>query len=168
MMSPAGGKHGILAARILRKLGNLVEDNKLGAVFAAETGFLLASNPDTVRAPDVAFVCRQRLDDVGPVTGYRPGAPHAGAQIETPGLQRSECPAKICSRSTPRRDSAAVRCRLCSPDRTTLSNFRSPTSRICKPLWGVTTNGAKSYAKGVSFPKTVLGGGLTKIKTAEV
>ena len=84
MMSPAGGQHGILAARILRKLGNFVEDAGLGAVFAAETGFLLTSNPDTVRAPDVAFVCRQRLDDVGPVTGYWPGAPDLAVEVLSP------------------------------------------------------------------------------------
>ena len=29
-----------------------------------------SSNPDTVRAPDVAFVSRERLEEVGPVEGY--------------------------------------------------------------------------------------------------
>ena len=51
-----------------------METNTLGKVYAAETGFKLASDPDTVRAPDVAFVSRKRIDEVGDVEGYWPGA----------------------------------------------------------------------------------------------
>jgi hypothetical protein len=35
--------------------------HELGETFAAETGFLIASNPDTVRAPVAAFVSADRL-----------------------------------------------------------------------------------------------------------
>lgn len=44
-----------------------VRANKLGKVYAAETGFKLSSDPDTARAPDVAFISQQRLDEIGPV-----------------------------------------------------------------------------------------------------
>ncbi len=60
-MSPTGGRHGILTARLTIALGQYVEANDLGEVFGAETGFKLASDPDTVRAPDVAFVHRDRI-----------------------------------------------------------------------------------------------------------
>ena len=47
-MSPAGSQHGALAARLTIALGQYVEEHDLGDVFGAETGFRLASNPDTV------------------------------------------------------------------------------------------------------------------------
>ena len=47
-------------------MGGHVRLNGLGWVFAAETGFIIHSDPDTVRAPDVSFVSRDRLnaDDI--------------------------------------------------------------------------------------------------------
>ena len=55
---PAGFEHGIRAAKIGRYLDAYVERHKLGYVCGAETGFKIARNPDTVRAPDAAFVCQ--------------------------------------------------------------------------------------------------------------
>lgn len=56
----------------------------LGVVYAAETGFLLATTPDTVRAPDVAFVSRERLARQGEVEGYWPGAPDLVMEVISP------------------------------------------------------------------------------------
>jgi len=50
MMSPAGGRHGRVAHSLALILGTHVRSRKLGLVYAAETGFLLAREPDTVRA----------------------------------------------------------------------------------------------------------------------
>jgi hypothetical protein len=52
------------------RLAQHVEANRLGIVGAAETGFKLASNPDTVRGADIAFVSKTRLEEVGEVEGY--------------------------------------------------------------------------------------------------
>jgi len=60
MMSPAGGRHGRVAVRLNKLLAIHVDDNALGATFAAETGFRIAVNPDTVRAPDGAFVRQEK------------------------------------------------------------------------------------------------------------
>jgi len=62
-MPPAGGEHGLIAGRAFRRIANFVEDEELGFVFAAETGFRIFLNPDTVRAPDVAFVAVDRFPD---------------------------------------------------------------------------------------------------------
>ncbi len=51
--TPAGYKHGRIVLNISTPLDQHVRANKLGAVFAAETGFKLESGPDLVRAPDV-------------------------------------------------------------------------------------------------------------------
>jgi len=49
-------KHGRIAMRFGRVIGNFVERHKLGEVYAAETGYVIEHNPDSVRAPDVSFV----------------------------------------------------------------------------------------------------------------
>jgi Uma2 family endonuclease len=83
-MPPAGSEHGVIAMDIGVSLGNHVKANRLGRVYAAETGFLLASDPDTVRAPDVAFVSRERVEEAGRVAGYWPGAPDLVVEVVSP------------------------------------------------------------------------------------
>lgn len=58
---PAGFEHGDIAVRIALCLGTFVRRHALGKVLGAETGFVLFDDPPTVRAPDVAFVARDRL-----------------------------------------------------------------------------------------------------------
>jgi len=58
---PAGYQHGDVAATCLATLHAFVREHKLGRVFTAETGFTLMRGPDTVRAPDVAFISTPRL-----------------------------------------------------------------------------------------------------------
>ena len=60
-VAAAGTKHGIIAIRLGGAIGNYADDRGLGLVFAAETGFTLARNPDTVLAPDAAFICADRI-----------------------------------------------------------------------------------------------------------
>jgi len=83
-MAPVGNEHGALAALFTGLLIAYVRAQKLGKVYAAETGFKISSNPDTVRAPDVAFISQQRLDEIGPVQGYWPGAPDLAVEVVSP------------------------------------------------------------------------------------
>ena len=58
-MAPAGGRHGYappVRHRYYASECYMCGMNDLGHVFAAETGFILRRDPDTVRAPDVAFI----------------------------------------------------------------------------------------------------------------
>lgn len=89
-MPPAGSEHGHLALRIASRLERHIEANALGRTYAAETGFKLASNPDTVRAPDAAFVSRERVEAAGRVEGYWPGAPDLAVEVISPGDTHSE------------------------------------------------------------------------------
>jgi Uma2 family endonuclease len=84
-MSPAGWKHGLIAGRLHGWLYAYVEKHKLGAIFASETGFLLASDPDTVRAPDIAFVCRERLSAEASSEAFWPGPPDLAVEVVSPG-----------------------------------------------------------------------------------
>jgi Uma2 family endonuclease len=83
-MSPAGHRHGRLALNITTPLDHYVRTHKLGAVYAAETGFQLTVDPDTVRAADVAFVRQERVDAVGDTDGYWPGAPDLAVEVVSP------------------------------------------------------------------------------------
>jgi Uma2 family endonuclease len=83
-MSPAGHKHGKVTVKFTWRLAQYVETQNLGVVCAAETGFLLRSNPDTVRAPDVAFITRKRAEAIGDVEGYWPGAPDLAVEVVSP------------------------------------------------------------------------------------
>lgn len=94
MMSPAGGRHGRIAGKLLLRVAQHVEAHKLGVTFAAETGFLLRQDPDTVRAPDVAFVSQARLGELANHPGYLPLAPDLVAEVVSPGDSSSEVEAK--------------------------------------------------------------------------
>jgi Uma2 family endonuclease len=83
-MAPAGHQHGRIAQRIAGLLWHHVTTHQLGEVYAAETGFKLASNPDHVRAPDCAFVRRERVVAVGEVEGFWPGAPDLAIEVVLP------------------------------------------------------------------------------------
>lgn len=83
-MSPAGHRHGRIIIRLTLPLAQHVKQNGLGEVYAAETGSKLKSNPDTVRAPDIAFITRQRVEDVGETKGYWPGAPDLAVEVLSP------------------------------------------------------------------------------------
>jgi len=53
----------------------------LGVVFSADTGFKIAADPDTVRAPDVAFVRRERIPASGIPKEFWPGAPDVAVEV---------------------------------------------------------------------------------------
>jgi Uma2 family endonuclease len=94
-MAPAGNEHGILALEFAAELRNFVKANKLGKVYAAETGFKLSSDPDTVRAPDAAFISQKRLDEIGPVLGYWPSAPDLAVEVISPNDLYTEVSEKV-------------------------------------------------------------------------
>ncbi len=80
-MSPTGGKHGVVAHRIGRLLGNWAEQQGIGLVFAAETGFKLTTNPDTVRTADVALVLNERIPATGVPDSFWEGAPDLAVEV---------------------------------------------------------------------------------------
>jgi Uma2 family endonuclease len=94
MMSPAGGRHGRLANLIAYLLTKHVSENALGQVYAAETGFKIESNPDTVLAPDVAFVHRANLGEIVDDTGFMPIAPDFVVEVLSPNDRFSRVEAK--------------------------------------------------------------------------
>ncbi|MFW6028068.1 MAG: Uma2 family endonuclease [bacterium] len=93
-MVPAGYDHGDVAFAFGLLIGQFVREHGLGKVFAAETGFLLERNPDTVRAPDVAFIRSDRLSQ-GPHPGFFEGAPDLAVEVVSPNDSASAITAKV-------------------------------------------------------------------------
>ncbi len=85
VMEPTGVEHGrvaVLAAAVLLAHVGRVGG---GVVLGAETGFVLEHDPDTVRAPDAAFISQERYDRVGPTSKYWSGAPDFAIEVLSPG-----------------------------------------------------------------------------------
>lgn len=94
-MSPAGSRHGRIGAKILSRLLAYTEASGLGEVYNSDTGFVLSSNPDTVRMPDVGFVSRERADRVGDVEVFWPGAPDLAVEVISPSDSFAEVDEKV-------------------------------------------------------------------------
>jgi Uma2 family endonuclease len=77
---PAGEIHGELSMNLGFLLKGYVKENDLGKVYAAETGFYTARNPDTVRAADSAFIAKNRLPEK-PSGGYLETVPDLTVEV---------------------------------------------------------------------------------------
>jgi Uma2 family endonuclease len=98
IMSPSGCRHGNIISRLGARLAIHVEHHDLGLTFGAETGFKLASNPDTVRAPDASFIAKKNLPQREPKDGFWPGAPDLAVEVLSPGDRTGEVDEKIDAR----------------------------------------------------------------------
>lgn len=83
-MGPAGFDHGRVALRIGARLDEFVRAERLGAVVAAETGLRLSRDPDTVRAPDAAFVAAHRLPPRQEQQRFLDLAPDLAVEVVSP------------------------------------------------------------------------------------
>jgi Uma2 family endonuclease len=84
-MSPAGSSHGAFSMNLAAPLHQFVRARKLGIVVAAETGFIIATEPDTVLAPDAAFIRQERVMATGITQKYWPGPPDLAIETMSPG-----------------------------------------------------------------------------------
>lgn len=93
-MTPAGFRHGRVAAALVMRLSAHVTENRLGRVLSSETGFLLSRDPDTVRAPDAAFVRTDRVPPDDEQAGFAALAPDLVVEVVSPGDRPDEVTAK--------------------------------------------------------------------------
>jgi Uma2 family endonuclease len=80
-MPPAGEEHGDCEGQIFYVLKRYVREHKLGKVYTGDTGFRIGD--ETVRAPDVAFVRRERIASIRS-KGFAKGAPDLAVEIFSP------------------------------------------------------------------------------------
>ena len=88
---PAGDRHGRVVMNLTLRLGAHVEHAHLGQLFAAETGFALTR--DTVRAPDIAFIRRERLPEA--TTAFLQIPPELVVEVLSPGDRAGDVLAKV-------------------------------------------------------------------------
>lgn len=85
VMSPSNFEHGRVASTANRLLSVHVHGTGSGVTLGAETGFILATDPDTVRAPDAAFVSQARVDAIGRTERFwSGGAPDLAIEVVSP------------------------------------------------------------------------------------
>ncbi len=94
MMSPSGYEHGVVAGRIHGYLFSFVKKRHLGIVTAAETGFQIGRDPDTVRAPDVGFIRADRVPRTR-TRGYFQGPPDLAVEVVSPSDRAGELASKV-------------------------------------------------------------------------
>lgn len=83
-MTPTGTSHGAVSMWIGYLILNYVETHDLGMVTAAETGFVLSTDPAIVRAPDVGFIAKARL--TSPTSErFFDGPPDFAVEVVSPG-----------------------------------------------------------------------------------
>lgn len=83
-MSLPGGEHGETALEIGYLIRAHVGPRNLGKVYAAETGFIVERDPDTVRGADVAFVAAERLARITDRKKHIPFAPDLAVEVLSP------------------------------------------------------------------------------------
>lgn len=82
---PTGGPHGYVVINGGTMLKIFVREHKLGVVNGGELGYLLQQDPDLLHAPDISFVSRARLQEIGiPERGYWPLAPDLAVEVLSP------------------------------------------------------------------------------------
>ncbi len=94
-MVPAGALHGDVAMALGFLLRGYASQKGLGKVLAAETGFRIHTDPDTVRAPDVAFVAQERIPPEGLPRGYWALAPDLVVEVVSPHDRAAEIQDKV-------------------------------------------------------------------------
>ena len=92
-MSPASFGHGGVAATIIGRLFAFVEPG-VGVVLSSETGFTISRDPDTVRAPDAAFVRADRVPPHDEQDGFAELAPDLVVEVVSPHDRASEVTSK--------------------------------------------------------------------------
>jgi len=94
-MAPSGSEHGDISADIHGSLHPYVRANNLGRTRIAEPGFILERDPDSVCAPDIAFVRQERIKAIGKTTRFWPEAPDLAIEVISPNDRYSEVNEKI-------------------------------------------------------------------------
>lgn len=96
MMSPASPVQGRYAARLGAALSVYVDEHDLGEVYTAEPGFILAPEPESVvRAPDLAFVSKERIPPAAQQQGFWALAPDLAVEVISPSETAEDIQIKV-------------------------------------------------------------------------
>lgn len=94
-MPPAFADRGDTVGALHVILGAYIRAQHLGKIYGAETGFLLARNPDTVRAPDIAFIQASRLTPAASAPNWNPVVPDMVVEVASSRDREREIAEKV-------------------------------------------------------------------------
>lgn len=80
-MPPDFADHGDTVGALHVILGAYIRTYRLGKIYGAETGFLIARNPDTVRMLDIAFIQKSRLTPEASASNWNPVIPDLAVEV---------------------------------------------------------------------------------------
>jgi Uma2 family endonuclease len=124
-MSPVNLDHGRIVLQIGFLLNSHLKRNPVGIV-GAEVGFKLATNPDTVRGPDIAFVRSERVPSAAARRGFFKGAPDVAIEVLSPDDRAGEVKAKIEEYLT----KGVLLVMVVDPDNRTVELFRGTAAKV--------------------------------------
>ena len=125
----AGLPHGRITMRLAGSLAEFIWTHGLGEIYAAETGFQLTFGPDTVLAPDIAYISKERLEQVGESDRFWPGAPDLVVEVLSP----SDRPGKVNKKTLLWLGYGAKQVWIVNQKNRTVTVYRSPsdTTTFC-------------------------------------
>ena len=88
-MAP-GIDHAQIVAEFSRELGNFVKPRRLGRVVAGDPGVKVERDPDTVRAPDVAFISARQMPLEQRNRKYSEQIPELAVEVKSPSDSRQQ------------------------------------------------------------------------------
>lgn len=92
-MAPTNITHGVLTARLSYFIAQYSYATKSGIVVAAETGFKVSTDPETVIAPDIAYISVVRAQPLTEKFGEI--APDLAVEVVSPGNSAGELREKV-------------------------------------------------------------------------
>ncbi len=84
MTPPAGEEHGTVLGNLAAFVLPFVRTHRLGRVVVGDSGIVLTRNPDTIRAPDMAFIRAARILPGPPSRGYPAVLPDLVVEVRSP------------------------------------------------------------------------------------
>ena len=94
-MPPASDDHGFAGHGLTWRMGAFIHQHGLGQGRIAETGFWIEVGPDTVLAPDYAFISYERMSSRPQARGYAQVIPDLVMEVVSPNDQQPQVDRKI-------------------------------------------------------------------------
>lgn len=87
-LTPTSPEHGMVETNLAILVGAHVKSRRLGCVLTGDVGFIVAREPDSVRAPDIAFIEQHRIPESGVPKGFWEIVPDLVIEIVSPSDSR--------------------------------------------------------------------------------
>ena len=123
---PTGHPHGITVGRTAGSMFQYAEDNDYGEVITGEPGYQLERNPDTVRAPDIAWFAPGRIPP-GTV-GFPELTPDLCIEVASPSNSRRD--RLLSDKAQMWLDFGARGVWVLNPENTTVTRYRPGTNPV--------------------------------------